>query len=84
MAGKCSECQRAPSVTSTVSGRPVCQACANKLIGAAAGTILSGPEQGIITGVVSGNMTGVSNVSPRPRQKGPETFWARWKRRIIG
>jgi hypothetical protein len=69
-------------VTTTVTGRPVCQPCANRLTGAAAGTILGGPVQGIATGVAAENLTGLSTAFPPTTPEG--SFWQRWRRRIIG
>ena len=60
MADPCSECREEPAVTATVTGRPVCQRCANRLQGAAAGTILGGPVQGIATGIAAENLTGLA------------------------
>jgi hypothetical protein len=82
MPDECSECRRSPAVTTTITGRPVCERCANRLLGAAAGTILGGPVQGIATGVAAENLTGLSTAFPPTKPTG--SFWQRWKRRIIG
>jgi len=82
MAEPCSECHNSPAVTTTVTGRPVCQRCANRLQGAAAGTILGGPVQGIATGVAAENLTGPAAAFPPTEAEG--SFWQRWRRRIIG
>src|SRR5665213_3931430 len=77
MADPCSECRESPAATTTVTGRPVCQRCANRLQGAAAGTILGGPEQGIATGVAAENLTGLATAFPPAKAEG--SFWQRWK-----
>ena len=82
MAGLCSECRESPAVTTTTTGRPVCQPCANRLLGAAAGTIVGGPVQGIATGVAAENLTGLATAFPPTKADG--SFWQRWRRRIIG
>jgi hypothetical protein len=78
----CSECHRSTAVATTVTGRPVCQPCANRLLGAAAGTIVGGPIHGIAAGVAAENLTGLSTAFPPTQVEG--SLWQRWKRRIIG
>ena len=68
MADQCSECRRSPAVTTTVTGRPVCQPCANRLAGAAAGTVLGGPVQGIATGVHYPTPVPLQQVEPQLAQ----------------
>ena len=69
MADLCNECRKSPAVTTTVTGRPVCQRCANRLQGAAAGTVLEGPVQGIATGVAAENLTGLAAAFLRQRPR---------------
>jgi hypothetical protein len=80
--GQCSECGKSPATTTTVTGRPVCQHCANRLAGAAVGTMLGGPSGGIVTGVAADNLTGLSTAFPPVEAEG--SFWHRWRKRIIG
>ena len=82
MSDPCSECRKAPAVTTTVTGRAVGQSCANRLQGAAAGSIVGGPAPAVVTGVAVSKLTGLSTAFPPTRAEG--SFWQRWKRRIIG
>jgi len=69
MADPCSGCRKAPAVSPTVTGRSACQRCANRLQGAAAGTILGGSVQGIATGVAAENLTGLAAAFLRQRPR---------------
>ena len=82
MAGPCEECRASDAVTATVAGRKVCRSCANRLGGAAAGTVLGGPVHGVVTGVAAEHLTGLAAAFPPIKAEG--SFWQRWRRRIIG
>ena len=66
MSNPCSECRKAPAVTTTVTGRAVCQSSANRLQGAAAGSIVGGPAPAVVTGVAASKLTGLSTAFPDP------------------
>lgn len=59
-AERCNECGAAEATTETITGRRVCQRCANRILGASAGTALGGVQSGVVTGLTTEYFTGWS------------------------
>lgn len=83
-AQRCNECGAAEATTETLTGRQVCQRCANRLLGASAGTVLGGVQSGIVTGLTTEHFTGVVRRDLGELEDGHRKRRGHWLRRFFG